>query len=414
MAIENISTERPKKRGGGYLDERAEALGMKQLVRPEARALARFLLATGLRVTEALVVRVEDIERGSTTLIGKGGRPRTVYYGAALRAEMQAYLLERKLRANQDPKRLFPFSRQTAWRLLEPAGWYPHLLRHTYLTRKLRETKNIRLVQEIAGHADIRTTSRYTHFQDDEIRAAMTEPRTWREKLRERTGRRRLGRRRVAAPERRLDPNPIHRRYLVYGRKGVGKTHLSLNTWPDVHRVEWTSKGRVTKALDELRMEWTSERPVLLELSTPTATKMEYAESLDVPPGASLIVEFRTRHERDEKQLHQTLFEFQPLEVDDLSLMEARQYLRHLCALGSSQYSQVRELLTVSTNPLYLRENVHRRRSEIKMSSVPITFGWLFVLLGLAVVVSKYVAIGRSAYAMLTVLYFAIRFLRRW
>lgn len=412
--IENLSGQQPKKRGAGYLDEKAEARALEKLERPEARALFRFLIQTGMRISEALTVRTEDVERGSTTIRGKGGKVRTVYYRRALQEEMRQYLLERKVRSDQDGALLFPFSRYTAHRLLNEADVYPHLLRHTYLTRKLKETGDIRLVQEIAGHKDIRTTSKYTHFTEQEIKAAMTEPRTWRERLATMRPDRRQ-KRACKAPERSFDPNPAHKRFVVYGAKGSGKTHMILNTWSQAHRVEWKTKGQTTKAIDALKKEGqlNEGRPLVIEFGTPTPTKMTYAEDLELSPDCTLVVEFRTRHGRDEQNLLSTLFEFQPLVADDMNPAEARQYLRHLCSTSSAQYSQVKELLDVSTNPLFLRENINRRRSEIKMSGVPITFGWLFICLALLLIVDRYVSMGRESYAIVTCLYTLTGVIRR-
>ena len=182
--IRNTTTEPKKKRGAGYLTEQQEREALGRLVRPDARALFLFLIETGLRISEALVVEVADVERGYTRLIGKGGKERVVHYRPELVRELRGYLKGRTVRNGQDARRLFPFNRQTAYRILSVADIYPHLLRHTYLTRLLRRTKDIRLVQEVAGHSDIRTTSKYTHFTTEEIREAMTAPRTVREKLR--------------------------------------------------------------------------------------------------------------------------------------------------------------------------------------------------------------------------------------
>ena len=49
-----------------------------------------------------------------------------------------------------------------------------HLLRHTYMTRLYQRTKDIRVVQEVAGHASIATTQIYTHVSGEDIREAMT------------------------------------------------------------------------------------------------------------------------------------------------------------------------------------------------------------------------------------------------
>ena len=50
-----------------------------------------------------------------------------------------------------------------------------HLLRYTYLTRLYSQTKDLRLVQEVAGHADISTTQIYTHISGEDVRQAMLE-----------------------------------------------------------------------------------------------------------------------------------------------------------------------------------------------------------------------------------------------
>lgn len=50
-----------------------------------------------------------------------------------------------------------------------------HFLRHTYLTRLYSRTKDLRLVQEVAGHADISTTQIYTHISGEDVRKAMLE-----------------------------------------------------------------------------------------------------------------------------------------------------------------------------------------------------------------------------------------------
>ena len=52
---------------------------------------------------------------------------------------------------------------------------YFHLLRHTYLTKLYGRTKDIRLVQEVAGHADIGTTQIYTHISGADVKQAMLE-----------------------------------------------------------------------------------------------------------------------------------------------------------------------------------------------------------------------------------------------
>lgn len=171
--IENITTKRKRKRGGECLTELQERAALQQLHRPDAVALFHFLVATGLRISEALIVELGDIERGYTRLIGKGNRERIVYYSPELVRLLRSYIEQRRNVGADDRARLFPFNRQTAHRLLSVANVYPHQLRHTYLTRLYRQTNDLRLTQKVAGHADIRTTARYTHHTEEEVRRAM-------------------------------------------------------------------------------------------------------------------------------------------------------------------------------------------------------------------------------------------------
>lgn len=176
--IQNITT-RKKKRGGDCLTADQARAALERLTRPDARALFLFLIGTGLRVSEALIVETADLQRGFTRLIGKGNRERVVYYGSELIEDLQPYLQSREEQPGEAGSRLFPFSRKTAHRILAVVGVYPHQLRHTFLTLLYRDTRDLRLVQVIAGHASIQTTTRYTHHTADEIRAAMTGPRRW-------------------------------------------------------------------------------------------------------------------------------------------------------------------------------------------------------------------------------------------
>lgn len=103
-----------------------------------------------------------------------------MYYSPELVEDLQPYLhYYRTGESGAAGLLLFPFSRRTAHRLLSVANVYPHQLRHTYLTFLYRETADLRLVQVVAGHANIQTTTRYTHHTADEIRSAMTTPRRW-------------------------------------------------------------------------------------------------------------------------------------------------------------------------------------------------------------------------------------------
>lgn len=152
------------------------------------RALLELLYATGARVSEVVTLDVDDVvDRDVLLLRGKGSKERMVPVGSYARAAVDAYLtrarpeLARKGRAGA---RLFlgargaPLSRQSAWLVLrsaaERAGLTahvsPHTLRHSFATHLLQGGADVRVVQELLGHASVATTQIYTHVSIDALR----------------------------------------------------------------------------------------------------------------------------------------------------------------------------------------------------------------------------------------------------
>ncbi|WOQ70375.1 site-specific tyrosine recombinase XerD [Microbacterium limosum] len=153
------------------------------------RALLELLYATGARVSEAVGLDVDDVTRdeGLVLLRGKGGKERIVPVGSFARDAVSAYLTRvrpgfaARGRANA---RLFlgvrgaPLSRQSAWLVLQRAAEgaglsahvSPHTLRHSFATHLLQGGADVRVVQELLGHASVATTQIYTHVTVDALR----------------------------------------------------------------------------------------------------------------------------------------------------------------------------------------------------------------------------------------------------
>lgn len=152
------------------------------------RALLELLYATGARVSEAVGLDVDDLAHGDILrLRGKGSKERIVPIGSFARAAVDAYLTRvRPGLAVKGPAsaRLFlgargaPLSRQSAWLVLRAAAEHaqitaeisPHTLRHSFATHLLQGGADVRVVQELLGHASVATTQIYTHVSVDTLR----------------------------------------------------------------------------------------------------------------------------------------------------------------------------------------------------------------------------------------------------
>lgn len=152
------------------------------------RALLELLYATGARVSEAVSLDVDDLSYGDVLrLRGKGDKERIVPVGSYARAAVDAYLtrVRPQLAATgRATARLFlgargaPLSRQSAWLIIRAAAEgaritaevSPHTLRHSFATHLLQGGADVRVVQELLGHASVATTQIYTHVSVDALR----------------------------------------------------------------------------------------------------------------------------------------------------------------------------------------------------------------------------------------------------
>ncbi|HJQ39320.1 MAG TPA: site-specific tyrosine recombinase XerD [Thermoanaerobaculia bacterium] len=143
-------------------------------------AMLELLYATGLRVSELIKVRLDELvmDAGFLRTIGKGSKERIVPFGDAARESIVKYLEggRPELNKHADPhlflsRRGRPMTRQSFWmkivRYAREAGIRthisPHVLRHSFATHLLENGADLRSVQMMLGHADISTTQIYTH-----------------------------------------------------------------------------------------------------------------------------------------------------------------------------------------------------------------------------------------------------------
>jgi integrase/recombinase XerD len=153
------------------------------------KALLEFLYGTGARISEAVGCAVDDLDlaAGAVTLHGKGGRTRVVPVGAYACEALQAYLVRGRpalaaLASRSSRGAVFlnarggRLSRQSAWMILREAASRagvpasPHTLRHSYATHLLDGGADIRVVQELLGHASVTTTQVYTLVTVERLR----------------------------------------------------------------------------------------------------------------------------------------------------------------------------------------------------------------------------------------------------
>ncbi|MBA3338864.1 MAG: site-specific tyrosine recombinase XerD, partial [Geodermatophilaceae bacterium] len=153
------------------------------------RALLELLYGTGARISEAVGLAMDDIDRDAATIrvTGKGKKQRIVPIGSYALAALDAYLVRGRpvlashgrgvsaLFLNARGGRL---SRQSAWTILrmiaDRAGitedLSPHTLRHSFATHLLDGGADVRVVQELLGHASVTTTQVYTLVTVDRLR----------------------------------------------------------------------------------------------------------------------------------------------------------------------------------------------------------------------------------------------------
>ncbi len=198
----------PKSLAGSEIDAILEAAGKKQRARRDAarsvsagkvpddrklsaalaqrdRAMVEMLYAGGLRVSEIVNVKLEDLklEMGHVLVRGKGDKERIVPMGKAAQEQISSYLADGReaLLKGKISSMLFVrqgggrLTRQRVWQMIKDASASgrhasPHMLRHSCATHMVENGADLRTVQTILGHADISTSQIYTHVALDRLK----------------------------------------------------------------------------------------------------------------------------------------------------------------------------------------------------------------------------------------------------
>jgi integrase/recombinase XerD len=145
------------------------------------RSLLELLYSTGARISEAVGLDVDDVDTRARSVLlrGKGGKQRLVPIGRPAVHALDAYLVRGRselARRGRGTAAIFlnarggRLSRQSAWQVLQDAaqragitsGVSPHMLRHSFATHLLEGGADVRVVQELLGHASVTTTQIYT------------------------------------------------------------------------------------------------------------------------------------------------------------------------------------------------------------------------------------------------------------
>jgi len=152
------------------------------------QAVLELAYASGLRLSELCRLRLEQLhlESGFVTVIGKGNKERVVPVGRKAVAALQAWLTRGRPRTvrPRSPGTVFLTSRGTAfhpttlWRRIKKRARLagldrpltPHMLRHSFATHLLEHGADLRVIQELLGHASIQTTEIYTHVGTARLR----------------------------------------------------------------------------------------------------------------------------------------------------------------------------------------------------------------------------------------------------
>ena len=181
-----------------YLPETLNEMQVEQLIETidtknelglRDRAMIELLYASGLRISELANARLENFvtEEGVLRVTGKGNKTRIVPVGRKACAALAAYLSSErpKLVKRRSGSEIFLSTRGTKlttariWQIVKKharhAGLerniYPHLLRHSFATHLLSNGADLRIIQEMLGHADISTTQVYTHVDQQRLKA---------------------------------------------------------------------------------------------------------------------------------------------------------------------------------------------------------------------------------------------------
>jgi integrase/recombinase XerD len=193
---ETLSLPRPEKHLPETLNveqivKLLESVGPSDPLGLRDRAMLELLYSSGLRVSELCNARLEtiDLDSGFIRVTGKGKKTRLVPLGRPARDAIRTYLAQQRpelvskksgaeiflsIRGRKlNVTRIRRIIKQYAARAGIQTNVYPHLMRHSFATHLLGGGADLRVIQELLGHADISTTQIYTHIEKSGLQAVI-------------------------------------------------------------------------------------------------------------------------------------------------------------------------------------------------------------------------------------------------
>ena len=159
------------------------------------QSMLELLYASGLRVSELVMLKIDELkldepkpEKNYLRITGKGSKTRVVPIGAPAQSRLKFYLEVVRPRLEREPTCPQVFLSKSGQQLTRARVWaivkecakqagiqkrvYPHALRHSFATHLLANDADLRIIQEMLGHADISTTEIYTHVKPKRLKRA--------------------------------------------------------------------------------------------------------------------------------------------------------------------------------------------------------------------------------------------------
>lgn len=176
----------PKTLSEQEVDDLLAAPNVSEAIEHRDKAMLEVLYATGLRVTELVSLRMEQLglQQGVIRVTGKGNKERLVPLGEEAIEWLQSYIKQgRVLLLKTESDIVFPsnrgvmMTRQTFWHRIKcyakkaniQSHLSPHTLRHAFATHLLNHGADLRVVQMLLGHSDLSTTQIYTHVATERL-----------------------------------------------------------------------------------------------------------------------------------------------------------------------------------------------------------------------------------------------------
>lgn len=185
-----ISTKLPRYLTHSEVEKLLSQPDLKTVIGIRDKAMLETLYATGIRVSELISIDIRNVnlDVGFVKVLGKGAKERIIPIGKIAIRYLKEYIREPRIiliKSKSCPTNILfitmrgkIFTRQGFWKIIKyyaqkarlSKDISPHILRHSFATHLLANDADLRVVQELLGHADISTTQIYTHINKERMK----------------------------------------------------------------------------------------------------------------------------------------------------------------------------------------------------------------------------------------------------